>query len=427
MKGLDDDKLQIGDIILTTENHLTSKAIRFATNSDISHAMLYVARGSVIDSTPEGVHARSTGRMFFDDDCAVHVRRMRRALTTAQTDVIVRYARAHIGTRYSVPDAVRSKVGTSRAPTRQQFCSRLTAQAYSAADIKLVATPDFCTPDDVKNSSLLESIEDAVISISEAHVESIERHFDTTVHMRETTNRLLSMARNASPTIESLNDINAYLISHPAEDAAIGQLYEQSGYLTAWKVQFESERWQYELGLLTAMPGSNAEKRDYCLGVLRDHGEMLVRRDENRAGYFILFDQHRLNTFSRLMAMYEHLVTLQIARRYVALQWLARFAPEDLPAGAEGAASLRPHTEEWFAVLSRQNPQQASVVRTVLEAVGSTEVCTFCGDDPAPDYRLIEAGAPDSVMTVKLCDDCRRIRKDHHGETFVPLTQAGSE
>jgi hypothetical protein len=52
MKGLDEIKLQIGDIILTTENHLTSKTIRVATMSDISHAMLYVARGSVIDSTP---------------------------------------------------------------------------------------------------------------------------------------------------------------------------------------------------------------------------------------------------------------------------------------------------------------------------------------------------------------------------------------
>ena len=172
------------------------------------------------------------------------------------------------------------------------------------------------------------------------------------------------------------------------------------------------------------MPGSSAEKREYCRGVLRDHGEMLVRRDENRAGYYILFTHHRLTTFSKLMTLYEQLVTLQIARRYVALQWLARFAPEDLPAGAEGAASLRPHSEEWFAVLSRQNPQQASMVRTVLEVCGSTEVCTFCGDDPVLDYRLIEAGAPDFVMTVKLCDDCRKIRKEHHGETFVPLTQA---
>lgn len=137
--------------------------------------------------------------------------------------------------------------------------------------------------------------------------------------------------------------------------------------------------------------------------------------------------EHRLGTFFRLMTLYEQLVTFQITRRYVALQWLARFAPEDLPQGAEGAASLLPHTEEWFAILSRQNPQQASMARTVLKVVGSSEVCTFCGDDPAPDYRLIEAGAPDSVMTVKLCDDCRKIRRDQHGETFVPLELTESE
>src|SRR5882672_3324513 len=38
--------------------------------------MVYVARGSLIDSTSEGVHARNTEGMFFDDDCAVHVRRL---------------------------------------------------------------------------------------------------------------------------------------------------------------------------------------------------------------------------------------------------------------------------------------------------------------------------------------------------------------
>jgi len=424
VRGLDDDKLQIGDIILTTQNHPTSKAIRLATKSDISHAMLYVARGSVIDSTPEGVHARSTGRMFFEDGCAVHVRRMPCGLTVAQTDTIVRYARARVGTRYSVPDAVRAKVGTSREPTQRQFCSRLVAQAYAAAGIKLVASPDFCTPDEVKNSSTLQSVADAVVSVSEEQVASVQRHFDTTVHMREITNRLLEMARIASPTIESLNDIDVYLTTHPAEDEAIGRLFEESGYLTAWRQQLEYERWQYELPLLIARPGTTADKRDYCLGVLRDHSEMLVRRDENRAGYFILFSEYRLNTFATLHTLYEQLVTLQIARRYVALQWLARFTPGDLPAGAEGAASLRPHTEEWFAVLSRQNPQQAGMVRTMLKVAGSSEVCTFCGDDPASDYRLIEADAPDTVRTVKLCDDCKKIRKDLHGETFVPLAQA---
>jgi len=55
MKALDDAKLQLGDIVLTTRHHYVSKAIRTATKCDISHAMIYIARGSAIDSTGEGV------------------------------------------------------------------------------------------------------------------------------------------------------------------------------------------------------------------------------------------------------------------------------------------------------------------------------------------------------------------------------------
>jgi cell wall-associated NlpC family hydrolase len=59
-KRLDDALLYPGDIVLTTTTAAISKAIRMATRSDISHAMVYVENCSVIDATGEGVHARNT-------------------------------------------------------------------------------------------------------------------------------------------------------------------------------------------------------------------------------------------------------------------------------------------------------------------------------------------------------------------------------
>jgi hypothetical protein len=82
MKRLKMSALLRGDIILTTTAAAVSKAIRWGTKSDISHAMICVQHGSVIDATSEGVHARNTQRLFFEDGCALHVLRFEGWLDT---------------------------------------------------------------------------------------------------------------------------------------------------------------------------------------------------------------------------------------------------------------------------------------------------------------------------------------------------------
>lgn len=421
MKCLNDLKLLPADIILSTQNHHVSKAIRAATGSDISHAMIYVASCSLIDSTGEGVHARNTRRVFFDDHSAVHVRRLAAGLSGPQRNLVINYARSRIGTRYSKREAVRSSLGTTKSPSRQQFCSRLVAQAYARAGIRLVHSPDYCTPDDIKNSTLLVAVSDALIPVSDAQVAHVESDFDTNDVMRDVTNKLLDAARKRSTSIECFDDIDAYLVAHPDDDEFFAKLYEESGYLTAWEVEYNKNRWQYEFPLLVSMPGSRADKRAYCVEVIRDHSEMLVRREENRTGYTILHIQHGLRTFAKLESLYEKLVDLQFARRAVALRWLQQFAPDTLPEPAR-ADTLSPHTEEWLAALTWQNPQQAAMTRIFTTLGGSSEVCSFCGDSPARDHRFIgDSTEPGSVLTCKLCDDCREIRKMLFDEEYSPL------
>ena len=77
LKRLNEVVLIPGDIILATTTAAISKTIKIATQSDISHAMVYVENRSVIDATGEGVHARNTQRLFFEDVCSVHALRLR--------------------------------------------------------------------------------------------------------------------------------------------------------------------------------------------------------------------------------------------------------------------------------------------------------------------------------------------------------------
>lgn len=419
MRMLDETRLQVGDIILSTQERLASKVIRGATKSNISHAMLYVARGSAIDSTSEGVHAQSTGRMFFDASGAVHVRRLSSAPSEAKRALILEHARTHIGIRYSKSEAVRSAVGTARAPSRQQFCSRLVAQAYAHAGIRLVEVPDYFTPEELKSSPLLEPVPDALVEVSDEYVARVESDIDTNNVMRAGTNAVIAAARNLASGIASLGDIDAHLLEYPSDDERFARIFEESGYLTAWQAEYDKNRWQYELLLFVARRATWNDKRAYCLGVLADHGDLLARHDGNRAGYTILFGESGLQTFGKLKALYERLVDLQIERRAVALQWLDRFAHEYIP-GPQDADLLVPHTEEWLAVLSRQNPQQAKLARVIREASGEPDGCTVCGDVPARNYKLANGvRQPDTVLTMRLCDDCRGIRKAMHGEVGI--------
>lgn len=424
MKGLDEERLRLGDIILTTQDHPISKGIRGATKSDISHAMIYVARGSVIDSTGEGVHARNTQRLFFNDHCAVHVRRLATRPGEQMIKCAISFARNQIGTRYSTAEAVRSALGTSRVPTRQQFCSRLVAQSYAWAGCPLVADPAYCTPEELKNSSLLIAVTDAVIQVSDAHVAEITRDFDTNDVMRELTNALLKSARTVNPRIESLRDIDAHLVETVSDDERFARFFTESGYLTAWQAEFQKNPWQYDARQLIAMPGDPTGKRDYCLGVLKDHGEMIQRRDENRVGYTILHQQFGLRCFAQLKTLYQTLVGLQITRRSVALTWLKAFSPSDLSEQVF-AGPLEPHSDAWLAALEDQNPVQASIARQIIELSGGRDNCTFCGDPAIGNYRIVGADAhTHAVVTCKLCQDCIRIRRDFHDEEFEPMDAA---
>jgi hypothetical protein len=79
VKKLNDQRLQAGDIILTSGPNKTSRVVRKATRSDISHAMIYVQHCSVIDATADGVHSGNIQRMFLDDDCVVVALRTRKS------------------------------------------------------------------------------------------------------------------------------------------------------------------------------------------------------------------------------------------------------------------------------------------------------------------------------------------------------------
>jgi hypothetical protein len=297
MRKLNESVLQIGDIILTTTTDLLSKGIRKVTGSDISHALIYVESHSIIDATGDGVHSRNTQRLFWENECAVHVLRFADGLDDTQSRNIVNYVRGRIGTQYSKIEAARSVLGGAKAPSRRQFCSRLVAQAYASAGLNLVGDSNYCAPDHLKNSTRLIAVQGAVQYVSDEEIKGWEGIHDTPQSMRDATNALLSGARTKSASIEDVNDIDHHLQVTPGDDAYFANLYERSGYLTVWVAECDKNRWQYDLQAMIDAPGPDAAKRQYCENLLGDDEEGLVRFEVNRAGYSLLVEDFRWRPF----------------------------------------------------------------------------------------------------------------------------------
>jgi hypothetical protein len=396
--------IQPGDIVLTTTPEPVSQAIRKVTGADISHAMICVGTSSVIDSTGDGVHARNLERIILEPGCAGHVLRPAKPLSADQLRSVISFARAAVGTRYTRAGAAKSVLAGFVAG-RRQFCSRLVAQAYRDAGVNLVSDADFCHPGELLKSMALVEVPNVLRSLSPEEATYRREDIDNVQAMRDSTNALLLEARKLSSEIESLNDINAYLVEHPEGDAHLVQALRSSRYLELWRDDFERNSWQYHVALMEKCSGSVEHKQRYCEELLAEASLCPNRFIPNHAGYVTLNTLHPRQYFALKVELYDILTQLHARRIKVATAWLERrglleSTPPEL---------LRPHTPEWFASLRTWNPKQAAMTEAAIQAAGSSDVCSVCADDPARDYALVSMPTA-GPGTLRLCDGCFRIR-----------------
>lgn len=398
------DLIQPGDVVLTTTPDLMSQTIRKFTGTDISHAMICVETSSVIDSTGDGVHARNLGRIILEPGCAGHVLRPVKQLSSDQLRSVILFARAAVGTRYTKTGAAKS-VLAGFAAGRRQFCSRLAAQAYREAGVNLVSDANFCHPGELLNSAALVEVPNVLRNLSPEEVADRSENIDNVQAMRDSTNALLQEARKLSPEIESLNDIDAYLVEHPEGDAQLVQALRSSRYLELWRDEFERNSWQYHVAMMEGHNGSDERKQRYCEVVLADEELGQNRFILNHAGYVTLNTLHPRQYFALKVNLYDILTQFHARRIKAATAWLeSKGLREPAP-----PKLLRPHTPEWFASLREWNPKQAAMTEEAIRATGSTDVCSVCADGPARDYALVSMPAA-GPGTLRLCDDCFRIR-----------------
>ena len=160
------DALQPADIIVSTARHAVSYAIRAGTLSAISHAMLYVGNGKVIEAVGGGVREVAIEQAIGDAILAVAYRDSRVNASIAQA--IVDHARSRVGNPYNyagvaftgyrilnplparIIDGIASRLGLEVGQAGTTYCSELVLESFEHAGVPLVASrPGASAPDDL--------------------------------------------------------------------------------------------------------------------------------------------------------------------------------------------------------------------------------------------------------------------------------------
>lgn len=342
MKRIKVDALVPGDIVLTASKSAAGKGIRVATGATVSHAMICVQNGSVIDSTGAGVQARNVQRELFKPAEKVFAFRMRVPLQAVQLARVISFARSEIGTRYSAREAVLSVAPGRRRRDRRQFCSRLVARAYAYAGVQLVADQDYCTPDELRLSPFLYELDDLTEQISAAELAAWRARPDPIAMTHTAQNAILDGVRRLDPSVEHFGDVDRIVREHPEWDGRIAELYRSSGYLDLWKTDFVVNPWHYDLTAMDAFvdDANHEQVRAYCRS-------MIAEIISGGSRYALMLDHFRQSnrlaprqTTLLLVALYEQLTRNDHLLRATALAWLQRHHPDDVAAYLGRAPAL---------------------------------------------------------------------------------------
>lgn len=160
------EAMQPGDIIVSTTRAWVSRAIRLGTLSPVSHVMLYLGGGRVIEAVGSGVREVTVEAALHDAILAVAYRV--RNLSTAQRDRVLSEARKFKDQPYNYPgivqrgiaivapvtgavvDAISRLLSVPPQQAHAVYCSQLVLEAYRLAGINLLdAPPSQSTPEAV--------------------------------------------------------------------------------------------------------------------------------------------------------------------------------------------------------------------------------------------------------------------------------------
>lgn len=246
---LNSSQLRNGDIILTANNDIFSKGIQYATGGNYSHALMMFNQVSYIHAIPkskentEGVQVGNIQRMFFQDKkhaCVLRLKefeKMQDVINTACS-----FIRGEVAKGYDFLRAIDVKLKTGKiGDDNKKICSQLVAEAYEFAGIHLVKDSSNCSPEELKQSDLLEIVDvelcnlDDMPSITRTELaQSSHQEVHYEIEKKAITS-LRNLNRKELSDIYTTKHLLNFLANHQDyDDKEITKCFEIVGYFDDW-------------------------------------------------------------------------------------------------------------------------------------------------------------------------------------------------
>lgn len=236
-----------GDVILKRDPVCKiSDRVMTSTNSEFSHAMLYLGNSSYID-VGRRVQARNLQRYVFESPENTCLLRLKKEFWDGDTIYrAIQYARSVVAEPYSIRDALNLEAGRILTYTdNTQICTRLVSKAYEYAGLKIVDNIEMCTPQEIKESKSLHTIEGCCRVASDFDIRFSKTH-DVVDDMIEATDKLIvSLVGYGDGKLRSIENITNYAINHPQDDDSIAELLQASGYLDVLDLDKQYNAYHY--------------------------------------------------------------------------------------------------------------------------------------------------------------------------------------
>ncbi|MBE5136827.1 hypothetical protein HJ040_22290 [Vibrio parahaemolyticus] len=310
---LDLKQLQQGDIVLEAgETPVISEMIKKVTKSDYSHAMIYIDHTLIHAVKKGGVFSKNPQRILLSSKDSFKVLRLKDPTLHPKLESICDNARAKVGSLYSTTEAGKAVLpNTPQGKNRKQFCSRLVAQSYSESGIELVNNADYCTPEDISNSALLEVVNDCVREATEQDIEMASRE-DPNLENQEETFKWLKLARKhlkkEGADIQTINDVSEHLAKDRSSDKRICKFIESTKYLKLYDVDRKLNPYRYNVQEFTEKMQTVlnhdeliASEVDLNRRELERHGKSIVIARQNYRNFNLKFTKLHIQLYRKIL------------------------------------------------------------------------------------------------------------------------------
>lgn len=244
--------LQPGDILLM-ETYDEEQRKRMPEDKYL-HAAIYIGDAYLIEADGLGVvmnHLLSYAFKKADHACALRLKKRNRQTINK----VIYWARKQMGKDFGSKQAILvpiKKNTEEKDNSNRTFCSRLVAQAYNSAGIKIVNNPNFCSPDDILKSNALEIIPHSVQPFTDEMEKAITTHQYEREHLVWNDSlQLLFAAMNAfygnGCDIQTINQlIHVVLENTDKEEEAISIMKQQKWMTSPHELTQIAWPWFYE-------------------------------------------------------------------------------------------------------------------------------------------------------------------------------------